>query len=150
MLFRSMDKHAERVTLCSQLLDFKLTPHVESGELKLKLSSARFCRVRHCPVCQWRRSLRWRAKAFEALPLVVEQYPQNRWLFVTLTLKNCQLTDLKTTLDWVNYAFKKMTKRKAFPGVGWIKSVEVTRGRDGKTAHPHLHILMMEIGRAHV
>ena len=63
-----MDDYAERVNLCSQLLDFKLVPDREEGELKLKLSSAYFCRVRHCPVCQWRRSLKWRAKALAALP----------------------------------------------------------------------------------
>jgi len=85
----------------------------------------------------------WRAKAFEALPLVVDKYPKHRWLFVTLTLKNCLLTELKQTLEHINYSFKKLTKRKGFPGLGWIKSVEVTRGKDGKTAHPHLHILMM-------
>jgi hypothetical protein len=58
-------------------------------------------------------------------------------------VKNCLLTDLKETLEYINYSFKKLTKRKNFPGLGWIKSVEVTRGKDGKTAHPHLHILMM-------
>jgi plasmid rolling circle replication initiator protein Rep len=138
-----MDSYSQRVNFCSQFLDFKLVPDLSEGELRLKLSSAKFCRVRHCPVCQWRRSLMWRAKAFEALPLVVEKYPKNRWLFVTLTLKNCLLTDLRQTLEWINYSFKKLTKRKSFPGLGWIKSVEVTRGKDGKTAHPHLHILMM-------
>lgn len=139
----NMDRQADQVSFCSQVLDFKLTPHVESGELRLKLASARFCRVRHCPVCQWRRSLRWRAKAFQALPLVLEQYPKHRWLFLTLTIKNCLITDLKQVLEQVNYSFKKLTKRKNFPGIGWIKSVEVTRGKDGKTAHPHLHVLMI-------
>lgn len=138
-----MERHAERVDLCSQLLDFRLVPEASEGVLKLKLASAQFCRVRHCPVCQWRRSLMWRAKALEALPLVVDKYPKHRWLFVTLTLKNCLLTELKQTLEHINYSFKKLTKRKGFPGLGWIKSVEVTRGKDGKTAHPHLHILMM-------
>jgi plasmid rolling circle replication initiator protein Rep len=66
-----------------------------------------------------------------------------RWLFITLTIKNCAITELRDTLNNINYGFRKLSRRKAFPGVGWIKSVEVTRGRDGKTAHPHLHILMM-------
>jgi hypothetical protein len=29
------------------------------------LSASRFCRVRTCPVCQWRRSLMWKAKAYQ-------------------------------------------------------------------------------------
>mgnify|MGYP003564011709 CR=1 FL=1 len=35
-----------------------------------------------------------------------------------------------------------MAKLKDFPAVGWIKSVEVTRGRRGD-AHPHLPCLML-------
>ena len=138
-----LDKYSTRVSFCSQLLDFRLVPAKELGELKLKLSSAQFCRVRHCPVCQWRRSLMWKAKAYQALPKVVEDYPKYRWLFLTLTLKNCKLTELRKTLDKMNAAFKRLTERKAWPGVGWIKSVEVTRGRDGQSAHPHIHCLMM-------
>jgi plasmid rolling circle replication initiator protein Rep len=76
------------------------------------------------------------------IPLVVEDYPKYRWLFVTLTLKNCQIYELRDTLSLINESFKRLTKLKAYPAVGWIKSVEVTRGRDG-SAHPHLHILMM-------
>jgi plasmid rolling circle replication initiator protein Rep len=138
-----LEKYANRIRFCSQVLDFKLIPHKDGQSRKLKLSNAQFCRVRHCPVCQWRRSLRWKAKAYEALPRVIIDYPDYRWLFVTLTLKNCNLVDLRATLDNVNYAFRKLTQLKDFPGVGWIKSVEVTRGRDGQTAHPHLHCLIM-------
>lgn len=115
-----LGNYAQRVSFCSQLLDFRLVPEKDVGELKLKLAAARFCRVRHCPVCQWRRSLRWKAKAYQALPKVVEDYPKYRWLFLTLTIKNCELTELRNTLDYVNKSFKRLTERKAFPGVGWI------------------------------
>lgn len=137
-----MNRYAERVSFCSQLLDFKLVPEQNEGSLRLKLSNAFFCRVRHCPVCQWRRSLRWRAKAMQALPQLVEDYPKLRYLFLTLTLKNCPVQELRSTLDHLNYAFRKLSRRKSFPGVGWLKSVEVTQGRDKMTAHPHLHILI--------
>lgn len=76
------------------------------------------------------------------IPRVVEDYPKYRWLFVTLTLKNCPITSLRETLNLINESFKRFTKLKSYPAVGWIKSVEVTRGKDG-SAHPHLHILMM-------
>lgn len=137
-----MDRYAERVNLCSQLLDFKLVPDKDAEGLRLKLSNAFFCRVRHCPVCQWRRSLRWRAKAMQALPQLIEDHPKLRYLFLTLTLKNCPIYELRATLDHLNYGFRKLSRRKAFPGVGWLKSVEVTQGRDRMTAHPHLHILL--------
>lgn len=138
-----MDSHAERVSLCSQLLEFKLVPDKNKGQQKLKLASAKFCRVRHCPICQWRRSLQWKARAYENLPRVMTDYPEGRWVFLTLTMKNCPLEDLRGTLTHLNQSFRRLSQLKAFPGIGWIKSVEITRGRDGKSAHPHLHCLIL-------
>lgn len=134
------ESYAERISFCSELLDFKLTPGDE-GLLKLKLANARFCRVRTCMVCSWRKSLKWKAKAYEALPTFLADYPSYRFLFLTLTVKNCEIMDLRKTIDWMNQSFTRLSKLKDFPGVGWIKSVEVTRGRKGD-AHPHFHVLL--------
>jgi plasmid rolling circle replication initiator protein Rep len=84
----------------------------------------------------------WKAKAYKVLPQIVEAYPKHRWLFVTLTQRNCKITELRDVLTAMNKAFKRLTELKAFPGVGWLKSVEVTRGKDG-SAHPHFHCLLM-------
>jgi plasmid rolling circle replication initiator protein Rep len=140
-----MIRYAERVDLCSRKLDFKLVPDSKKGTMKLKLTDARFCRVRQCTICQWRRSLVWKAKAYSALPKVLIDYPayEYRWMFLTLTVKNCHITELKDTLHHVNESFRRLTQLKAFPGIGYIKSVEVTRGRDGVSAHPHLHCLIL-------
>lgn len=135
-------QYAQRIDFCSQLLDFRLVPDADEGELKLKLSAARFCRVRNCPVCQWRRSLMWKAKAYKVLPRIVADFPTHRWLFLTLTVKNCQITELKDTLIWMNKSWQRLTQLKAFPGEGWLRSTEVTRGKDG-SAHPHFHCLLM-------
>lgn len=137
-------RYSERMTFCSELLDFTLKP-TDDESYALKLSSARFCRVRHCPVCQWRRSLAWKAKAYKVLPQIVEKYPKHRWLFLTLTQKNCKIIELRETIQLMNKAFKRLTDLKAFPAVGWLKSVEVTRGKDG-SAHPHFHCLLMVPG----
>jgi plasmid rolling circle replication initiator protein Rep len=160
-------KYAERMSVCAKFLDFKLVPKIateneieELGCLVLKLSSAHFCRCRHCPVCQWRRALMWRAKFIQVLPKILEDYSSYRWIRLALTIKNPRITELREGIDLLNVSFKKMTKRKAFPGVGWVKSVEVTKSKahfadtelviNGQpitknisTAHPHLHILMV-------
>ena len=137
---KKFEQYATRIDFCSQLLDFKLV--LEEKELKLKLDSARFCRVRHCPVCQWRRSLMWKAKAYKILPTVVEAYPNYRWLFLTLTVRNCVVTELRDTLKWMNQSWRRMIERKKFPAVGWIRSTEVTRSTD-ELAHPHFHCLLL-------
>ena len=135
------ERYAERIRECSQLLTYALKCN-DDGEIRLKLKEARFCRVRHCLVCQWRRSLMWRARFFKALPEIQAKYPTARWIFVTLTVKNCWLGELRSTLTWMNSAWQRLTQRKAFPALGFIKSVEVTRGVD-RTAHPHFHCLML-------
>lgn len=137
--------YSDRVYYCSEFLDFVFARPLagdRSEFLNLKLSSARFCRVRSCPVCQWRRSLMWKAKAHQILPKIVESYPTHRWLFLTLTVRNCSITELRSTLTLMHNSFKRMTKLKVFPAVGWIKSTEVTRG-DDNSAHPHFHCLLL-------
>jgi plasmid rolling circle replication initiator protein Rep len=135
------DRYSQRISFCSQLLEFGLKA-AEDETIQLKLRSAKFCRVRHCPVCQWRRSLMWKAKAYQILPKIVSKYPTHRWLFMTLTQKNVPITELRETLTLMNKGFKRMVERKIFPAVGWLRSMEVTRGRDGN-AHPHFHCLLM-------
>lgn len=136
------DKYADRIDSCSGLLEFGFVLNPETAEISLKLETVRFCRVRHCPVCQWRRQLVWRARFFQAFPKLRSQFPTARFVFLTLTLKNCQLAELRTTLTWMNKSWERLSKRKAFPALGWLRSVEVTKSQDG-TAHPHFHVLLM-------
>lgn len=133
--------YGDRVHYCSELLGFGLALQ-DDDSLKLKLRSAKFCRVRHCPVCQWRRSLMWKAKAYKVLPKVVEEYPTHRRLFLTLTQKNAPITELRDTLKQMNKGFQRLVQLKAFPAEGWLRSTEVTRGRDG-SSHPHFHCLLL-------
>lgn len=133
-------RYSERISECSEWLAYVLQSNDE-GETKLKLRDARFCRVRHCPVCQWRRSLMWRARFFKALPEIKAKYPTHRWLFLTLTVRNCPIAELRKTLTWMNTGWGRLVKRKTFPALGFIKSLEVTRGSDG-SAHPHFHCLL--------
>ena len=138
----NFDKYAQRMDSCSQLLDFRLVSNTDLGQLELKLSAARFCRVSRCPVCQWRRSLKWKGRALKVLPLVCKDYPEHRWLFLTLTQKNCLVTELRETVNEMNKSFARLTKLRRWSIDGWIKSLEVTRGQDG-SAHPHFHCLLM-------
>ena len=133
--------YARRITDCSQWLDFALTS-TDSDEVAFKLQDSKFCRVRHCPVCQWRRSLKWRAKFFQVLPQIREVYSTARFIFLTLTVKNCDLSDLRSQITIMNQAWGRLVKRKSFPALGWVRSLEVTKSKDG-SAHPHFHCLLM-------
>jgi hypothetical protein len=41
----------------------------------------------------------------------------------------------------MNLAFKRMSQRRAWPAVGWVKSLEVTRSKT-REAHPHFHCML--------
>lgn len=137
------ESYGERIAQCAQLLEFALVAANEDGDLVFKLFAAWFCRVRHCPICQWRRSLMWKARFIELLPSILADYPTARWLLLTLTVKNCPVTELRDNLKLMNESWKRLGKRKIFPAIGWVRSTEVTRNRKDGSAHPHFHILMM-------
>lgn len=128
---------------CSGFLGFAWVNDTDTGEMRLRLRSARFCRVRYCPVCAWRRSLMHKARFLSYLPQIIEKHPRARWLFLTLTVKNCEISQLRETLASINKAWGRFVKREEFSSaLGWIRSTEVTRAKDG-SAHPHFHCLLL-------
>ena len=80
-------------------------------------------------------------KVFERLPALEAEHPNLRWLFLTLTVKNPTMDNLRSTIVSMNAAWKRMIERKDWPAVGWLRTVEVTLGQDGNP-HPHFHVLM--------
>lgn len=141
---KKFERYAERTKTCSEFLVYANRLDLENGELVKKLTNANFCRVRLCPVCQWRRSLMWQARFYDAIPQIMEQYKGYRFLFLTLTVKNCPVTELSNTLVTMNKSFRKMLKYKALDSwQGWLKTTEVTRNAQTNEAHPHFHILVM-------
>jgi plasmid rolling circle replication initiator protein Rep len=128
---KNFERYSQRIILCCQALNLDINEGV-----------TRFCRVRNCSICQWRRALKWKAKAYKVLPNFVDEYPTYRWLFITLTVRNCPITELRETLVWMNKSWQRFIQLKSFPAIGWLRSTEVTRGKDG-SAHPHFHCLLM-------
>lgn len=133
--------YSNRINECSRWLQFALQ-NQDSGEVKFKLSDARFCRMRYCPVCQWRKSMKWRARFLNALPKISADYPKHRWLFLTLTVRNCPIGELRSTIQQMGRAWTRLSQKKTFPAVGFVKTTEVTRSDSGE-AHPHFHVLLL-------
>ena len=109
-----------------------------------KLHDANFCRVRLCPMCAWRRSL----KIFGQVSKVIDYLSLNHevnYLFGTFTIKNCHIDDLSSTIDHLLYSWKKLSLQKKFKSVvtGSFRALEVTYNKDRDDYHPHLHILIM-------
>ena len=87
----------------------------------------------------------WRAKFYQALPGIIAQHPKARFLFLTLTVENCRVGELRETLQRMNQAWRRFVLRKEFSSViGWVRTTEVTREKERPDyAHPHFHVLLM-------
>ncbi len=134
---------AERVKNCASYLDF-----AEMEEDNKYLRRADFCRVRLCPMCSWRRSL----KAYSQTSEIMNELAKERkysYIFLTLTVKNCEGKDLSKTIDLMMKAYHNMTRRAQWKKVfkGAIRSFEVTHNVNSyselyDTYHPHVHVIL--------
>lgn len=138
------ERYAERMHLCAGFLQFGYCQNPLPDQSSIQLKHAMFCRVRYCAVCQWRRSMLWRAKFFQMMPDLTAQHGSARWLFVTLTVRNCPINELRQTLGDMSQAWRRLVMRDDLKKslLGFVRSTEVTRGKDG-SAHPHYHALLL-------
>lgn len=145
-------RRMKRMHECSGYLKFGKYHNTVTGDIKVRLKEARFCRVRECPMCQWRRSLVWYVRFFKNINEIEEKFDGHKFLHLTLTVPNCHIKKLRETLQGMNQAWVKytnLTRRGCvFPEFktfsGWVRSVEVTRERKRMDfVHPHYHVLLM-------
>jgi plasmid rolling circle replication initiator protein Rep len=134
---------AERVHTCSDTLISGLTIDDETGEIKKHIRSTCLCHVRHCPICEWRKMVRTRVRFRKAFPKILEKHPAVGFIFLTLTGKNCHISDLRSTIQAMNKAWNRLKRHREFCKVmGWLRFTEVTNAENGM-AHPHFHCLLM-------
>lgn len=116
---------AERMRECADTLVFKQT---DEG---LKLYQAWFCKVRLCPMCNWRRSLKL-AYQNKRIVETVNERENVRWLFLTLTVRNVDAEDLSETISEMFKAWNRLTGYKAFKTAvkGYFRALEVTWDKD--------------------
>ena len=138
MAYEEVDpRKAERMRDCANYLSFW---RKEDGSMKLH--DARFCRVRLCPVCQWRRSLKTYAQMSQVLDIAKSD--GYRFIFLTLTMRNCDAQELSGELTHILQAFNRLMKykdvRKAVKG--YYRGCEVKHSLSRDDYHPHLHCVL--------
>jgi plasmid rolling circle replication initiator protein Rep len=141
-------RRAERMHRCAENLHYAWVRPKDAVELRFKLKSTWFCRVRLCPICQWRRSQMWYARFLNALPGIEERFKPSgvSFIYLTATVRNPPVEDLRSTLKDMGKAWMRFTHRIEFARIlGWIRTTEVTYSDkpSAGSAHPHFHVLMM-------
>lgn len=130
----------ERISSCGETLQF-----MRQEDSSLKLYQAYFCKNKLCPMCNWRRSMKYSYQTSRIVDEAIQQKPKGRFLFLTLTIKNVPGKKLNDTISQLTQAFNRLFKYKKVQKnlLGYLRSVEVTHNEVQDTYHPHIHILMM-------
>lgn len=138
-------KRLQDLADCASQLEY-----LQDAEGNKKLYKTYFCRVRLCPMCQWRRSLKLFSQVSKITDYINNQNDDVRYLFITLTQKNCNGSELVQEINKINKSFsllvdktKRVQPASKFKKMllGYIKSTEVTYNPKTKTYHPHLHCI---------
>ena len=138
---------AKAIANCSTALGLEIEIDEDQGP-KAHLRAAGVCNRRLCPFCEWRRVRAWRRRFFEGLPSFHDDFPTHKPLFLTLTVKNCPITELRSQIGHMHRSFNRMQKLSAWPTTFWFRRTEITlQGGQGKSlpvpyVHPHLHVLL--------
>ena len=114
-----------------------------------RLVKANFCRLRLCPMCAWRRSL----KLFSQVSAITDAIladKKARFIFVTLTVRNCGGDMLRDTIARMGEGFKRLVQSSKDYRVsavfrknlmGYMKAIEVTYNTQENSFHPHIHAI---------
>ena len=132
-----------RLVDCGKFLEFKLF-----SDGSKKLHSMTSCRVRLCPICAWRRSLKTFYNNIRIVNYLKEKH-NYEFIFLTLTVRNCWGHELKQTLDWLDESVHRMYERPEWKKAvkGACRCVEVTHNlkKDSPwydSFHPHMHYMI--------
>ena len=117
---------------------------------KLKLARANFCKSRICNMCNWRRSLKLFGQVSQVIEAIRGKGIKVRYLFLTLTVKNCKSDKLTETINQLNAGFRLLVRndKKNKPTkiacnlLGYMKAIEVTYNTKDDTYHPHIHCIL--------
>ena len=111
------------------------------------MHKAEFCRHRLCPTCNWRKSLKLFSQMKEVSARLLQDFPGARYLFLTLTVKNCSGAELAQTIDKMNFGFKLLVNAgktnasaKAVKAnlLGYAKAMEIKYDAE-KTITPEMY-----------
>lgn len=130
--------YAERARSCATWLQFQAM-----GDGTKMLSAANFCALRLCPMCISRRAKRNALKLSKVMD-AVEVDKKCRFLFLTLTVQNCDGRDLESTIKALLYGWVKLIRHREIERAagGWFRALEITRNKKTGQYHPHIHAIL--------
>ena len=130
----------ERVYQCAEVLKFH-----QQDDGSLKLYQTWFCKNRQCPICNWRRSLKYSAQLSKIIDQAIKRKPKAKFLFLTLTIKNCGGEELDKTIKRMHKRFRNLMQYAKVKKnlLGFVRATEVSYNSSRGDYHPHMHVMLM-------
>ncbi|MDT2550918.1 protein rep [Enterococcus avium] len=124
---------------CAEVLKFK------ELEGRLRLHQAWFCKSKLCPICNWRRSMKYGVQLGQIIDVVREREPKAKFIFLTLTVKNVSGEKLGEELTNLTKSFDRLFRRAKVKKsvIGYLRAIEVTYTAERDDYHPHIHVMLM-------
>ena len=141
-----MQKKVDKLLSCGDWIHADIVQDT-NGEKSMKITHANFCKVRLCPMCQWRRGVKCQTQMIQTLEHLNQKYDHKlRYVFITLTVPNPSADELSEIIDkmqdgWhsLTHNFRKMRNSM----LGYFRSLEVTYNQTADTYHPHFHAVVV-------
>ena len=141
------NRKAERLEKCGNTLTFNVY-NDENGGQYMKVAHAESCRVRLCPLCAWRRSLKIHTHTRKILDKMQES-KDYEYILLTLTVPNVTEDELNEIITHLFKSWDRLCKRKEWKKAikGWYRALEITHNVDKNsksydTYHPHFHCIL--------
>lgn len=120
------EKRADRLHNCGVHLWFNVYSDGNGGET-MKVKHAESCRVRLCPLCTWRRSIKIQTHTRKILE-AMQKEKEYAYILVTLTVPNVTADKLSDKITDMMSAWNRFAGYKALGKAvkGWYRGLEVT------------------------
>lgn len=128
---------APKISQCGTFI--RLQPSADDSAV-VQLTSSNLCRVRLCPMCEWRLSLR----RYVALRAAVDYLGDScAWLHLVLTVPNVSGAELSGAISALYARFRTFWRdKRPLPWLGYYRGLEITYNAARDDFHPHLHCLI--------
>ena len=133
----------KRFCTCGNTIQLETREHQETKQKKSAVTQAHTCQLRYCNMCNYYKVRSLSSQMTNVfMGFDTEKY---KGIFLTLTTKNCEYSELRKSISHMNKSSDRLMKRLYRRGSGnwlkgWIRSTEVTF--NGDDCHPHFHIIL--------
>lgn len=138
---QNFKSEASQLSRCSEYMLYAYEEHIQTQEKRTKLKHGSFCKFRFCPMCLWRRRLKYTQNILQKL----DTLPENLvYRHLVLTVQNPSADQLKNTIQRMNKAFRNFYRYSLKGAVGAVKAIEILGKKTAPgDVHPHFHVLLI-------